>query len=101
MEEPKHLIDRAVSTQDEGLQELRDRLAKTDVPDVSDASEVSDSALDHLRDREQAKADQEERLHWRWLGAAVRNLLLWVAAIGSFILVAIDAIVRIGGNKNG
>ena len=28
MEEPKHLIDRATSTDDEGLQELRDHLGE-------------------------------------------------------------------------
>lgn len=92
MEEPKHLIDRTVSTEDEGLQELRDRLAKT---------EVSDSTLDHLREREESKAAFEERMHWRWLGLALRNLLMWLAAIGSFILVLVDAIVHFGGNKHG
>jgi hypothetical protein len=54
-----------------------------------------------LPEREAAKAEADERAHWKWLGIATRNLLLWIAAIGSFLMVLIDAIVHFGSNRHG
>lgn len=97
MEKPKHLIDRALSTEDEGLQELRDYQARH--KSVADPTVVSDSTIARLREIEGARARDEERRHWRWLGLAARNLLLWVTAVGSFLLVAADAWDRFFGRR--
>jgi hypothetical protein len=91
MKEPKRLIPRDISTEDEGLQELRDRLA---VSRAAEETVVSDSTLDHLREREEARTDHEERMHWRWMGKVVRNLLLWIAAVGSFLMVLVDMLLH-------
>jgi hypothetical protein len=96
MEEPKHLIPREPSTDDEGLRELRERLAEG-----GKATEtiISESTWDRLREREELRVEHEERMHRRWLGMALRNLLLWIAAAGAAVIVIADLAHRIWGNS--
>ena len=101
MEEPKQLIPRELSTEDEGLQELREyqKLASERRAKDAESTAISDSTMDHLREREELRAEHEERMHRRWLGMALRNLLVWIAALGAAVIVVADLAHRLWGNS--
>jgi len=84
------MIHHADDTAHEGLQELRERL---------DQTSVSDSTIDHLREREEEKARYEERRFRKRIGIATRNLLLWIAGALGTVATVYDVIVHLGGRK--
>jgi hypothetical protein len=96
MEEPKQLIPRELLTEDEGLQELREKLA---AGGKATETVISESMWDRLREREELRAEHEERMHRRWLGMALRNLLVWIAAAGAAVIVIADLAHRLWGHS--
>lgn len=51
------------------------------------------------RDLLHFRQEYEQRSHRRWLGQALRNLLLWVVAVTGALLTAWDVVIHIIGPK--